>query len=109
VKGEALYNSLADTPTKEKAKTLSDTIGDVNAKPLVDTLPDNLRLTKAEIDLDTLGDMTAKTLVDTTAETLQEAKAKKSHVGRHSSRAQSLNTSRHIEKCGGREAGQDAG
>jgi len=40
VKGEALINSLADTPPEEKAETLGDTMGDEKAKTLVDTLPD---------------------------------------------------------------------
>ena len=46
MKGEALNNTLADTPPEEKAETLGDTIGYVKVKPLVDTFPDNLRPTK---------------------------------------------------------------
>ena len=49
------------------AKTLeSDTMGNVNAKPLVDTLPDNLRQAKAKINLNTV----AKTLQKLNAKTL---------------------------------------
>ena len=106
-KGERLNNSLADTPPREKADTISDTIGNFNGKAIVDMLPDNLRPAKAKINLDTLGDMGARTLVSTLAETLQGEKAKTRHVGRQSSRARSLNTSQQIEKCGNRETIQD--
>ena len=51
----------------QQAKTLeSDTMGNVNAKPLVDTLPDNLRQAKAKINFNTV----AKTLQKLKAKTL---------------------------------------
>ena len=65
MKGEALNNCLADNPLEEKAETLEiETKSNVNAKPLVDTLPDNLRQAKAKINFNTV------------AKTLQELKAK---------------------------------
>ena len=81
MKGEALNNTLADTPPEEKAEILGETIGDVKVKPLVDTFPDNLRLTNAETNLDTLGGVRARALVDTIAETLQDAKPR--HLSKH--------------------------
>ena len=77
VKGEALNNTMANTPPEEKAETLIDTISDVKAEPLLDILPDILPPAKSETNLKSLGDVRAKAVVQTMAKTLHEANAKK--------------------------------
>lgn len=53
-----------------KEKTLHDTLGNEEAKVLVDKLPDVLRDVKIEKFKETLGNVYAKVLVDTVAQRL---------------------------------------
>lgn len=67
MQGEALNDSVADTPPQGKAKTLLDTIRDLKARSVVDTVSNPLKPAKAERNLETLGDVKAVAVVETLA------------------------------------------
>jgi len=69
-----LADMLADSVEKAGAKTLGDTLRDVEIRALVDTLADNLPVAKAEIHCHKLGDVEALALVALLADTLPKAK-----------------------------------
>ena len=67
MKGEALNNTLPDTPPEGKALKLGHTM---KVKPLVNALPNTLPSAKADANFTTLCDVRAETVVYTIAKTL---------------------------------------
>lgn len=69
IEAEPLVDTLVMTITHVKIKTLGDSMGDVETKALIVTLPDTLPDKEVETVFNTLSNVEAEALVDTLADT----------------------------------------